>query len=360
MLSVRPVLPLSAVATGRSQRKETQLVFCDQLQTLLAAGISLPESLLALRESERDGRFRAVLAQALASLETGQPLSEALAVHNDYFSGILLSMIRAAERTGALADALGRYSRFQRQVDEFRSNLWTAATYPLLLLLAGGAVVLFLLLYVVPRFSVVYADMHGPLPWTARLLLAWGDFAAGRTGLILGVLAAGVVAIVMVLRSEMTRQALLAWFGRLPYLGLLLKEIQLAHYFRSLGLLLAAGIPLIQSLSLSRELLFPNLRSAAASVEAAVGQGERLSVCLDEHQLVTPVALRLVQAGERSGQLAAMLGQAADFHDRRVLRTTALISRLIGPALMAVMGLVIGGIVVLLYMPIFQLAEGLG
>lgn len=359
VLSLRPDWTRWSLAP-RVDTGEWPLVFCDQLHTLLKAGISVPESLLALRDSERTLHFRRVLAQVLSGIETGQSLSSALAAHPAIFSGILVSMLKAAEKTGALSDALARFTRFRRQIDQFRGQLWAAATYPLMLLGAGSAVVLFLMLYVVPRFSLVYRDLHGPLPWSARLLLAWGELVSGKAVAVLILLAVAVLGCVLILRQPAVRQRAADQFLRLPRLGSTLREVQLAHYFHSLGLLLTAGIPLPQALTLSQDLLSPALRHAALQVGTLVNQGERLSLALERQQLVTPVALRLIQAGERSGSLGEMLVQAAEFHDRQVLRAAAMFSGIIGPLLMAVMGLLIGGIVVLLYMPIFQLADGLG
>ena len=339
---------------------DRHLIFCDQLQTLLAAGISVPESLAALADSEDDPDFRQAIRQLLAEVATGQSLSAALASQPAHFPAILQSMLKAAERTGNLAEALARYVSYRRQLGEFRDKLWAAATYPLLLLIAGGCVVLFLMLYVVPRFALVYRDVLGPLPWAARLLLAWGDFASGRAGVILGGLALIPAGAVLVWRQAAWRARLMDWLGGLPGVGHLLREIQLSHYFHSLGLLLAAGLPLAKALDLSRDILAVTLRPAAAAVASSVREGRRLSVALADHGLVTPVALRLIQAGERSGQLGELLGRAAAFHDQRVLHASEMLSRFAGPLLMAAMGLLIGGIVVLLYMPIFQLAEGLG
>lgn len=359
VLSIRPVWSTQRLKT-RSNTRETQLIFCDQLKTLLGAGISVPESLQALRDSERDPRFRAVLSDVIAGIETGQPLSAALSGHPEFFPNVLLSMLRSAEKTGALGEALARYSNFQRQFETFRDNLWAAATYPLILLGAGGCVVLFLMLYVVPRFSLVYRDMHGPLPWSARMLLAWGDFADGRAGMLLMLFMVTLTLGIVALYRPSSRQALLARLEKLPRLGTLFREIQLSHYFHSLSLLLSAGIPLARALELSRDLLYTRMRQDSDAVSAAVNQGMRLSSSLECNALATPVSLRLIQAGERSGQLSDMLGQAAAFHDRRILQTTTMLARIAGPLLMAVMGLLIGGIVVLLYMPIFQLADGLG
>lgn len=359
VLSIRALRPWRVADVARAPR-ERQRVFCEQLQALLGAGITVAESLPALRDSERDLRFRAVLSDLIVDIGNGLSLSAALARHPLYFPPILISMLKAAETTGALAEALQRHGRFQSQTEELRASLWAAATYPLLLLGAGGCVVLFLLLYVVPRFALVYQDVHAALPWTARLLLTWGEFAHGRAGLLLLTLTLALSGVVLLLRQAPVRRRLLGRLQRLPRLGDMLKEIQLAHYFHSLGLLLTAGIPLPRALELSRELLTAPLQQAADLAALAVAQGMRLSNSLEGNGLITPVALRLIQAGERSGQLATMLGQAAEFHDRRIQQATQMLSRIVGPALMLVMGLLIGGIVVLLYLPIFQLAEGLG
>lgn len=359
VLSVRPCRADWRRLRRAGGGRDAHLVFCDQLQTLLAAGISVPESLLALRDSESEADFRGVIGQLLAAVAGGQPLSAALAAQPADFPPILPALLKAAERTASLAEALARYTRYQRQLGEFRDRLWAAATYPLLLLAAGGAVVLFLLLYVVPRFTVVYRDVIGPLPWAARLLLAWGEFADGRAGLILGGLALLGLAALLAWQRATWRARLAGWAARLPGVGELLREIQLAHYFHSLGLLLAAGLPLTPALELSRDILAAGLRPAAAAVAGAVRAGSRLSAALAGNGLATPVALRLIQAGERSGRLAELLGQAAAFHDRRILHASEVLARLAGPLLMAAMGLLIGGIVVLLYLPIFQLAEGL-
>ena len=359
VLSVRPAWPVFASGLSGAKDRDVHLVFCDQLRTLLEAGISVAESLAALRDSETDDDFRTVLSAILGDIESGQPLSAALARQSGQFPGILLSMLKAAEKTGALTDALARYGHFRRQFDEFRDKLWAAATYPLLLLGAGGCVVTFLMLYVVPRFSLVYRDLHGPLPWTARLLLAWGEFAEGRTSQLLVAFALTAALLVFIWRQPSWRAAIVARVARLPYFGDLFREVQLSHYFHSLGLLLTAGIPLHKALELGRDILAAGMREAAEAVAMTVRQGGRLSSGLERNGLATPVALRLIQAGERSGQLAEMLSRAALFHDRRILHATEMLSRIVGPALMALMGLLIGGIVVLLYMPIFQLAEGL-
>jgi len=335
-------------------------IFCDQTLTLLAAGISLRDAMETLAAQETRADIGALLAAIAQGLRQGQALSQTLAAQPSHFPPLLVAMLRAAERSSALEDALGRYATFHRQVDALRSQLLAALAYPAMLLGAGSLVILFLLFHVVPRFAQIYNDMHGPLPWAAQLLLAWGSFVHDHGVLALGLIGGLGCALVAPIAHAPWRQRLLAQATRLPRLGAWLRLVDLARAYRSLGLLLRAGIPLPAAMDLVADLLPATARQQLADAQAEVRQGRRLSHALAGHGLATPVASRLVQAGERSGQLGEMLEQAAAFHDGEIARATELASKLLGPVLMLLMGMFIGGVVILLYLPIFQLAEGLG
>lgn len=335
-------------------------LFCDQTLTLLAAGISLRDAMETLAAQETRADIGALLAAIAQGLRQGQALSQTLAAQPSHFPPLLVAMLRAAERSSALEDALGRYANFHRQVDALRSQLLAALAYPAMLLGAGSLVILFLLFHVVPRFAQIYNDMHGPLPWAAQLLLVWGSFVHDHGVLALGLIGGLGSALVAPIAHAPWRQRLLAHAARLPRLGAWLRLVDLARAYRSLGLLLRAGIPLPAAMDLVADLLPATARQQLAAAQAEVRQGRRLSQALADHGLATPVASRLVQAGERSGQLGEMLEQAAAFHDDEIARATELASKLLGPVLMLLMGLFIGGVVILLYLPIFQLAEGLG
>ncbi len=336
------------------------VIFCDQLLTLLRAGIPLREALATLAENEDRPADRQVVGEVARGLGDGHSLSAAMEQCGGVFPELLLALVRASERTGTLDDALDRYAGFHRKADDLRAQIVAAAAYPALLVGIGGLVIVFLLFHVVPRFAQVYADLRGPLPLAARGLLLWGNWVHDHGWLTLGVLAAVLAGLAGLLAHPATVRCLRRQTLRLPRLGETLERMAQARLYRSLSLLLRAGIPVPAALGLADGLVGPERRPAVTAARAMVIAGGRLSQALADQGLVTPVALRLLRAGEMSGQLPAMLERAADFLDREATRRTELLSRLLGPLLMLALGTIIGLIVVMLYLPIFQLAEGLG
>lgn len=361
VLSVRPLVPRAA-AWARRPRALPLRLLCQELAVLLDAGIPLLEALSTLREKEAEGSALARAIDALVlSLREGCSLSDAMRAQAEAFGPLLIAVVAASEKSGQLAAALREQARFLAWREGLRSRLVSAAIYPAMLLGAGGLVVLFLLLYVMPRFAGVLDGLNAELPWASRALLGLGTAAAAhpeRVGLGLGALA---LAVTLVALHAPTRAALsaalqgLLW--RLPGLGERLRTLALAQCYRTLGLLLAAGVPIVPALGLVSGVVGPRFADALAALREDVRTGQRLSEALDAHHLATPVARRMVRVGERSGSLATMLERAAAFHDEELAQLSELVARTINPVLMLLMGVLIGGIVVLMYLPIFALVE---
>jgi general secretion pathway protein F len=235
----------------------------------------------------------------------------------------------------------------------------SAAIYPAILLTVGGLVGLFLLGWVVPRFASVYRSGNRALPWGSQILLDWGEFAGQHAGALLGGLVVVVAAIALWLRAVAARGGLARLAARVPGVSRWLELLTLSRLFLTLGLLLRGGLPLPQALVLVRSVL-PAQRAAAVDiVNARIAEGWPLSQAMEAAGLNTPISLRFVRAGERSGQVAEMLHRAAVYHDAETARWVERFSRIFEPVLMAVIGAVIGLIVLLLYMPIFDLAGSL-
>jgi len=330
-----------------------------ELLALLQSGVSVIEALETLTEKEPRANIRRVLAQVAARLREGKPLSAALKEQPDAFPPLYVATIRASERTSALEEALQRYIAYQTQLEGLRDKLINAAIYPLLLISVGGLVIVFLMGYVVPRFSHIYEDVGGNLPWMSRLLLAWGNLLHDHAMLLLTVLI-GVVGIFW-LAVRQSRPA--AWLGdalwRLPALGERIRLFQLARFYRTLGMLQRGGIAIVPALDMVGGLLAPALRDGLASAAQRVREGMPLSTAMEEYGLVTPVALRMLRVGERAGNVGEMMENIATFHDVEITRWAERFTRLFGPLLMLVIGVLIGLIVVLMYLPVFQLAESL-
>jgi len=347
------------LAGMRSSARFPVVLFSQQLLVLIGAGLPLVESIETLAETERRDDFRAALVHVAAALRQGQPFSAALAQLPHIFSPLYIATVRAAERTSDLAPALGRYVAYQSQLEALRKRLVNASIYPLLLVGVGGLVSLFLMLYVVPRFSRIYEERAADLPLFSKLLLSWGQLVEGHGMLILGLLVAIVLAILALLRAAPVRARIGNALWRLPGVGERLKIYQLARFYRTSGMLLSGGMPLVTALDMAGALLHEGLRERLQAARRAISEGQQVSASMDRHGLATPVALRMLAVGEQSGNMGEMMDRIAAFHDEEILRWVDWFTRLFEPILMGVIGLVIGAIVILMYMPIFELAGSL-
>lgn len=335
------------------------LLFSQELLALLDAGLNLTEALTTLLAKERKTAVHAVLEGILRALHEGRNFSDVLATTPQHFPQVYVATVRASERSGDLPQALARYIAYQLQFETIRKKLVSAAIYPAMLLVVGGFVTLFLLGYVVPRFSVVYESSGREIPMLSAMLLTLGkliyhNWQIALTGLLalFGMLAWGV-------RQPEGRIWLLGRILRMPWLAAKADEFQLARFYRAVSLLLAAGISLSRAMGMVTGLLGSHQQSRLAQCRLAVEQGQSLSVALVDAGLASPVAESLIKVGERSGQMSEMLERTARFADEDFARWVDWASRLLEPILMSVIGFVIGAVVVLMYMPIFDLAGSL-
>ena len=358
VLEVRLEADRTAVDGERTGHKRFPLrLFSQELAVLLAAGIALLEALETLREKESSRSVAQALDEVIASLSSGQPLSASLRTRPEAFDALFVAVVQSSERTGQLEQALREHATYLAWVDTLRAKLVSASIYPLTLIVAGFAVIVFLLLFVVPRFAGILEGVGGPLPTSSLVLIALGHLGGDHPwGTGLGAL--GLLALpVLVARHDPVRAWAAMRLWELPLLGAKLRVLALAQFYRTASMLLGAGIPVPAALATARGVIALRLRPALDAAIEDVRRGERFSAALQHAGLTTPVSLRMVRVGERSGRLGPMMRQAAEFHDDELSRLTELVTHLVNPFLMLVMGVLIGGIVVLMYMPIFQLVE---
>ena len=331
-------------------------VFSQQLVSLLEAGLSLVEALEALAQKESNAGTKHTLDRILARLYEGQTLAAAIAEHPATFPDLYVASVRASEKTGALREALTRYIAYQEQADTLRKTLVNACIYPAVLLVAGLLVTLFLMGYVVPRFSSIYEDVGTELPLASRLLLEWGKLIDAHAALVTAGVVGGLAGAIYGLARPTVRAAAGAWLARIPAIGRQLHVYQLARLYRTVGMLVRGGMPAVPALRMSGGVVLAGARAAYAAATRAVTEGQSLADAMERNGLTTPVAARMLRVGERSGNMGEMMERIADFCDEELGRWVAVMTRLIEPVLMIVIGLVIGVIVVLMYFPIFQLA----
>ena len=334
-------------------------LFSQELRVLLNAGLPLPEAIDTLGEKEKRGDWRSIIERLNEVLREGQTFSSALEEFPQIFSPLYVATVRSSEKTSDLAPALGRYVAYAAQLEAIKKRVVNASIYPALLIAVGGIVSLFLLLYVVPRFGRIYEERGSALPLFSRLLLTWGSAVDRHAPVVLPVFGGLILLGVYALRLANVRTAIGDALWRLPALGERLKMYQLARFYRTIGMLLRGGTPLVLALDMGGELLHPLLRERLARASRAIREGRGVAQSMEANGLTTPVALRMLNVGEKSGNMGEMLEQIAAFHDEEMARWVDWFTRLFEPILMAIIGLVIGAIVILMYMPIFELAGNL-
>lgn len=335
------------------------LLFSQELLALLDAGLNLTEALNTLLAKERQALAQTVLASIVQALREGRAFSDVLASMPQYFPEVYVATVRASERTGDLPQALSRYIAYQLQLETIRKKLVSAAIYPAMLLAVGGFVTLFLLGYVVPRFSAVYESSGRDLPWMSKLLLGFGNVIYSNWKVALAGFLVVAAAGVWTMSRPASRAWLLSLVLRTPWLAQKSDEFRLARFYRAVSLLLASGVALPRAIGMVNGLLSGPQQVRLAQCRQAVEQGQSLSVSLVAAGLANPVAESLIKVGERSGQMADMLERTARFIDEDFSRWVDWASRLLEPIMMTVIGIVIGTVVVLMYLPIFELAGSL-
>ncbi|MFZ6748831.1 type II secretion system F family protein [Undibacterium sp. Ren11W] len=359
-LFVSAIHPLRASwSTGWPRKSKSALslvLFSQELLALLSAGLGVVEALEALQEKEANTNTHAVLGRLLAGLREGKRFSAVLAEQENLFPPLYVGIVKAAEGTSDLPRSLTRFIDYQQRIDIVRGKIISAAIYPMILLGVGGGVSTFLITYVVPRFAEVYQGAGRNLPWMSQLLLSWGQFAANHGAFLFTAIAGLLSLIIVLLRRMMAQGGIARILAKLPGVGVRVHVYQLSRLYLTLGMLIEGGIPIVQAITTVQDMVTPAVRIGLKNARNMIESGMSLSIAFEENKLTTPISLRMLRVGERTGDMGPMLTQSAAFYDGEISRWIDRFTRTFEPLLMAAIGLIVGAIVVLLYMPIFDLA----
>lgn len=357
-LKSKGLMPVSlhAQETAKTSRREAfpLALFSQELLALLDSGLNLVEAIDAL--SLRQDHTRVVLQGILQSLQQGKAFSAALERQPTVFPPLYIATVKAAERTGDLGNALSRYIAYDNQVSLLKKKIVSASIYPLLLIVVGGLVIAFLMGFVVPKFSSVYEGTGADLPWMSKMMLHWGTLISQHGEAMLAMVAGMIIGLVLLFKTPATRQSLLKAIWRIPAIGGKLHLYQLARFYRTLGMLLAGGTPIMTALGSLGGLLDSSLARSLQQAQTMISQGQPLSQAFQTVGMTTPIGERMLLVGERGGNIAQMMDRIASFYDEELARWIDWFTKLFEPLLMLFIGLVIGVVVLLLYMPIFELA----
>jgi type IV pilus assembly protein PilC len=345
--------------SGKKLNLEKFLIFNQQFVTLVRAGLPILKGLDLLAERLTDPKLGKYIQGVRMDVKNGALLSEAFA-RQGVFPPIYVSSVLAGERSGALADVLDRYIAYQKLALSVRRKLITSLIYPVVLVFLVIGMVVFLVTYVVPNFAVLYASMNAQLPAATQFLIALGTTARGYVlggfaGLILGIIGFRFWS-----RTPSGSEAVDRFLLKLPGLGPVWVKYQVSQFSRMLGTLLMGGIPLVQALNTASESLgTPVLMRKLQDAVRMVREGQSLSGALRTTDTFPTLALDMIEVGESTGALPAMLTSVSDFYDEDVSTSVAGLLTMVEPVIMMIMAVFVGFVLVSLYLPIFSLADSI-
>jgi type IV pilus assembly protein PilC len=352
---------LSARFTGSSGKKtvdlEKFLIFNQQFVTLIRAGLPILKSLDLLADRLTDEKLGRYIQAVRKEVRTGTILSDAFEKQG-VFPPVYVTSVLAGEKSGSLVEVLDRYVTYQKLTLAVRKKLLVSLLYPCILIVLVISLIFFLVTYVVPNFAELYNSMQAKLPLPTQILIAVGTTA--RTYVVAGVgtLAATAVLLYFWSKRDSSREFLDRLQMRLPVIGEVWTKYQVAQLSRVLGTLLVGGIPLVSALETAgRSMGTVVLRKALDSTAVSVREGRPLSESLAKTGIVPDLAVDMMEVGESTGALPAMLSSVAEFYDEDVATRMAALLSLIEPAIMIFMGIFVAFVLVSLYLPIFSLAD---
>ncbi len=334
------------------------MFFTQDLTALIEAGLPLDRSLKILFEATENPKFKEIVKEILKAIEGGIDLSEAMGKHPKVFSNFYVNMVRAGEVGGVLNKVLERLGVFLETSQELKDFVKSAMIYPLFLLGVGGLSIIVLMTYVIPNFSVIFADMGDAIPWSTKMLLNMS--AAFRSYWWVMILIVGIVAfsISRMLKSKKGRVRFDALKLKLPLIGDLIKKIEVGRITRTLGTLIESGVPILDAIALVKDIVDnKTIAGSMTQIYEKVKEGERLSQPLADMDIFPSLAIHMIKVGEETGNLSGMLLKVANNYDKVVKNLVKKVVSLMEPVMILLMGVVIGSIVVSMLMAIFSMND---
>jgi type IV pilus assembly protein PilC len=353
--SRRGLLPIGRAGRKKVLKADQFVIFNQQFLTLIKAGLPILKSLNILSKRQKNVRFKAILENVQERVKSGELLSQAFEAQGAT-SKIYTTTLLAGERSGNLEEVLGRFISFQRITVSFRKKLIASLWYPALLICALTVMLTFLMTYVVPQFADLYSSLNAKLPAMTVFMLGIGRSIQNYYPVILGSLLAVAILITLWVRSESGSKMLDSLRYKLPLFGEIWMKYQIAMFSRTLSTLLSGGLPLVPSLETASQSI--NSFKIASNVGYAsnrVREGRALSFSLEETNFFPDLALEMIEVGESTGALPAMLNSVAEFYEEDVQNSLTTAMQLVEPVILIFMGITVAIVLLSLYLPIFSL-----
>jgi type IV pilus assembly protein PilC len=366
--------PKAAQAKGAGMKKEinlsipflerktikpkTLMIFTRQLATLIDSGLPLLRGLNVLGKQEPDPVLRKTIGKLADTVEGGGTFSDALNQHPKIFNKLYVNMVKAGELGGVMELVLVRLADFQEKAQKLKNKVVSAMFYPIIVLVIAVAIMAFLLVYIVPKFEQIFADMLGgkPLPGLTQFVIGTSNFVKGNVLLIIGVVVVFIVLYNVMARTKGGRAFIDAVKLKTPLFGDLIKKGAISRFTRTLGTLVTSGVPILQALNITRDTAGNVvLANAIQHVHDSVKEGESIVAPLEKSGIFPPMVVSMIDVGEETGQLP----EIADVYDDEVDNTVAGLTSLLEPIMIVFLAVVVGTIVIALFLPLISIISGL-
>lgn len=335
-------------------------VMTRQLSTLIDAGLPLLRCINVLIAQLKPSKLRDILREISSDIQSGSTFAEALAKHPKQFDRLFVNMVRAGEVGGLLETVLQRLAIFMERRQALKRRVRGALIYPIAVILIANGIVAFLLVKVVPVFAEIFLEFGGDLPAPTKLLIAAGDFMLYKWWLLIVVLCWTLIGIKLSFKSKQVKRVFDRVILKVPLIGDLVTKVAVARFARTLGTLVTSGVPILQALKITRETIGNEVvQNAVDAVHDSVQDGGTIAVPLDESKVFPAMVVNMIDVGEETGALDSMLMKVADIYDAEVEAAVEAMLALMEPAIIIVLGGIIGFIVVALYLPIFTLGDSI-
>ncbi len=345
---------------GKVKLKELA-IFSRQFSTMINAGLSMLRALSILEEQQPNKVFSEVIGALRAEVENGSALSTAMSKNPDIFQPLMINMIKAGEVGGFLDQVLNQLAENYESEVKLRGKVKSAMTYPVAVLVMAVLLTVGMLLFVVPTFTKLFSDLGGDLPAPTQMLVNLSNFLKVALVPLIILSIIGFVVWIRIKHTDRVREIVDPIKLKIPVFGPLFQKIALARFCRNLGTMLSSGVPILQSLDIVADTSGNKvITHAVHDIEESVRRGESLTQPLMQHKVFPAMVVQMLAVGEDTGALDAMLRKIADFYDQEVEATTEQMTALIEPIMIAILGGLVGSMIVALYMPIFKIFDLIG
>jgi type IV pilus assembly protein PilC len=346
----------------RKVKSKVLMIFTRQLATLIDSGLPLLRSLNVLAKQERDKVMKNTINKVADSVQSGSTFSDALALHPRIFNDLYVSMVKAGEVGGVLELVLTRLSEFQEKAAKIKNKIIAAMVYPGIVMTMAVGILCFLLIFIVPRFEVIFHDLLGdkPLPPVTRLVIGLSGFMQNHGLVIFGMVVAVVTIYKFVGRTRRGRLIIDNFKLRMPLFGNLNRKSAISRFARTLGTLVTSGVPILQALNITRETAGnAAIAAAIAQVHDSVKEGESIVQPMEASRAFPPMVVSMIDVGEETGKLPEMLLKIADVYDDEVDNAVVALTSMLEPIMIVFLAVIVGTIVLALFTPLISIITGL-